>query len=219
MKLQPVAEHDHNPVASTDAERAQAAGEAGGTIGVVTPRPRDAVQRAQGHGVGVAVEMTEQAIQNGTHRVGHAGTVRRTCTLMHVTLGPARPLLGRVVVVAGEVSRLADEAEAAMTAGASVAVVSCTLGRTTPATVRFNADPRDPDAWERIAMHVEQHLGPVDEVVTDRESMAVVEAVFGTDLERRGRRPVAVINPTVVTDPAGTPPAAPARPRPVERHR
>ena len=119
------------------------------------------------------------------------------------------PLLGRVVVVAGDDPRLSAAAESALTAGASVAVVSQTLDRATGASVRFNADPRDPGAWERIAMHVEQHLGPVDAVYTDDDSRATVEGVFAADLARRGRDPVVVIGPD------GTLPATLPRPEPV----
>ena len=114
--------------------------------------------------------------------------------------------LGRVVVVAGDDPGLQQAAESALSAGAAVAIVSATLDRATAATVRFNADPRDRDAWERIAMHVEQHLGPVDAVYTDDDSRSAVEAVFATDLARRGRESVVVIRR------ADTPPAAPPRP-------
>lgn len=123
---------------------------------------------------------------------------------------------GRVVVVAGDDSRLAAAAAAALTVGARVAVVSRTLDGTTSATVRFNADARDPDAWERIAMHIEQHLGPVDGVITDDSARAVVDGVFATDLARRGRAPVHVLDdeeaPAVVTRLVGTPPATPSPP-------
>ena len=129
-------------------------------------------------------------------------------------------LLGRVVVVAGDDALLANAATAALAAGAKVAVISRALGDATAATVRFNADPRDPGAWERISMHVEQHLGPVDGVVTDEQSRPVVVDVFGADLARRGRAGVLVMQPgddprTLVTHLAGTPPATPSRPRPV----
>jgi hypothetical protein len=134
-------------------------------------------------------------------------------------------LVGRVFVIAGDEKKLALLAAEALHAEARVAVVSRTLPASTEATVRFTADPRDPDAWERIAMYVEQHLGPVDGVVTDEQSRVVVEAVFGPDLARRGRGAVRVVLPEDdvealvtqlgVTHPAGRPPAAPSRPRPV----
>jgi hypothetical protein len=127
-------------------------------------------------------------------------------------------LLGRVVVVAGADARLAAVAAAATAAQAQVAVVSTALAPSTDATVRFNADPCDPDAWERIAVHVEQHLGPVDGVVTDDAGRPAVEAVFAVDLARRGRPAVVVVRPdddveAVVTRLRDTPPARPSRPR------
>ena len=130
-----------------------------------------------------------------------------------------QPLLGRVLVVAGDNAGLTGVAAWALAAGAKVAVVSRTLERTTEATVRFNADPRDSGVWERIAMHVEQHLGPVDGVVTDDSSHATIDAVFGADLARRGRGGVLVVHSgddpdRVVTLLARTPPATPSRPRP-----
>jgi hypothetical protein len=133
---------------------------------------------------------------------------------LHMTL-----LLGRVVVVAGSDPHLADAADLALAGGALVAVISRSLRDETSATVRFNADPCDPDAWERIAMHVEQHLGPVDGVITDDPSRSVVEAVFGPDLARRRHGAVMVARPdddieALLTALADTPPAGPSRPRP-----
>ena len=131
----------------------------------------------------------------------------------------ATDLNGWVVVVAGEGGVLVDAARAIVSAGASVGVVSTSLDGETPCSVRFRADPGDPDAWGRIAMHIEQHLGPVDGVVTDAPSHQVVNEVFAVDLARRGRRPVIVVSPgesasAVVTVLFGTPPAAPSRPAP-----
>ena len=152
---------------------------------------------------------------------GRAERAHKTCGAGQT--GPVNQLVGRVVVVAGDDVRLAEAATAALTAGAKVAVVSRTLedaaeqlGR--EPTVRFRADPRDPDAWERIAMHVEQHLGPVDGVVTDEASHAVLDGVFGADLARRGRGDVVVVSDgddaaSLVTRLAGTPPATPSPPR------
>lgn len=130
----------------------------------------------------------------------------------------AETLLGRVVVVAGDDARLSDVASAALSADARVAVVSRALPASTVATVRFNADPRDPGAWERIAMHVEQHLGPVDGVVSDDASRSAVEEVFAADLLRRGRGAVVVVHrdadvDEIVTRLRGTPPTTPSRPR------
>jgi hypothetical protein len=130
----------------------------------------------------------------------------------------AETLLGRVVVVAGDDARLSDVASATLAADARVAVVSRALPAATAATVRFHADPRDPGAWERIAMHVEQHLGPIDGVVSDEASRSAVEKVFTADLRRRGRGAVVVVHrdadvDAIVTRLLGTPPTAPSRPR------
>lgn len=125
--------------------------------------------------------------------------------------------MGWVVVVAGEAIALGDVAREAVAAGASVGVVSASLDRETPATVRFRADPLDLDAWLRIGMHIEQHLGPIDAVVTDEATAGVMRQVFAADLSRRGRSPVSVVDPgadahDVVTALCGTPPAAPSPP-------
>jgi len=126
---------------------------------------------------------------------------------------------GWVVVVAGEDAALVNAARMSLGAGAAVGVVSRSLDDETPCSVRFRADPGDPDAWERIAMHIEQHLGPVDGVVTDASSYPVVDDVFGGDLARRARQPVVVVGPgesptAVLTALFGTLPAEPSRPAP-----
>jgi hypothetical protein len=133
-------------------------------------------------------------------------------------------MIGRVVVVAGEDTSLAGVAAAAVEAGASVAVVSRTLPDDVAATVRFRADPGDRAAWERVAMHVEQHLGPVDGVVGDRAHADVLAAVFAADLARRGHGAVVTMTggdepAAVLTRLRGTPPAAPARPPAGDRGR
>lgn len=122
---------------------------------------------------------------------------------------------GWVVVVAGNDASLGVMSGATMAAGAAVGLVSSELERDAPATVRFRADPGDPDAWWRIAMHIEQHLGPIDGVVTDPAAHHTVRAVFEADLRRRGRAPVIVVSPgdqpdLVLTALTGTPPAAPS---------
>src|SRR5947209_2791724 len=119
----------------------------------------------------MALEMVQKTVEDRTHRVAHAGTLRRNVQTARMDL---QRLLGRVVVVAGDAPELAEIAALAMNNGAAVAVVSAVLDVGTPASVRFRADARDRDAWERVAMHVEQHLGPVDGVVTDENSCAVV---------------------------------------------
>ena len=133
-------------------------------------------------------------------------------------------LLGRVVVVAGDAPELAEIAALAMNNGAAVAVVSAVLDVGTAASVRFRADARDRDAWERVAMHVEQHLGPVDGVVTDESSCAVVDGVFAADLARRGRDAVHVVRSqedvaAIVTHLADRPRAAPSPPPDAEPER
>jgi hypothetical protein len=105
----------------------------------------------------------------------------------------SQPLLGRVVVIAGRDPQLGPVAEAAARDGALVAVVGSTLPADPSVAVRFATDPADPAVWERVAMHVEQHLGPVDDVVTDAAAAAVVRAVFEPDLRRRGHGAVHVI--------------------------
>lgn len=130
-------------------------------------------------------------------------------------------LLGRVVVVAGEDATLAAVAAAAADAGASVGVVSRTLPDDVPATVRFRADPAAAATWDRVGMHVEQHLGPVDGVATDTIAQATVESVFGPDLVRRGHGDVVVVTPAesvaaLLSRMVDTRRAAPARPRDAE---
>jgi hypothetical protein len=158
--------------------------------------------------------MVEETVENGPHRVAHARTLRRNVQTAHVE---PQPLLGRVVVVAGDDPELADVAALAMHHGAAVAVVSTALDDTTTATVRFRADPKDGVVWERLAMHIEQHLGPVDGVATDESSYAVVAGVFAGDLARRGHGQVIAVRgtdavPDVVTRLCDTPPAAPSPP-------
>jgi len=132
-------------------------------------------------------------------------------------------VLGRVIVVAGEDPALEGVAAAAVAAGASVAVVSRTLPGDVPATVRFRADPADRGVWDRVAMHVEQHLGPVDGVATDAGHRSVIDAVFGADLARRGHGTIVTADgepaDALLTRLRGTPPATPVRPAAGDRDR
>jgi hypothetical protein len=149
---------------------------------------------------------------------------RTVCRDVHTAHVSHAPLSGRVVVVAGDAQALCAVAAAAVAAGALVAVVSRSLPDDTAATVRFRADPHDPGIWDRIGMHVEQHLGPVDGVATDAVTRAVVEQVFAADLARRGHGDVVTVSaeddvPLVVTRLCGTPPAAPAPPNADARDR
>ena len=160
-------------------------------------------------------------VQQSVEHSAHARTLMPKLQTVHVS---APDLNGWVVVVAGDDSALAAVARATLGAGATVGVVSTSLDDETPSAVRFRADPGDADAWERIAMHIEQHLGPVDGVVTDASSYQVVDGVFAADLSRRGRCPVVVIDPgespaAVVTALFGRPPAEPSRPATAEPDR
>jgi NAD(P)-dependent dehydrogenase (short-subunit alcohol dehydrogenase family) len=134
-------------------------------------------------------------------------------------MGPT--LQGRVIVIAGDETVLGAVARAALDAGAFVAVVSRTLPDDAATTVRFRADPDDRGMWDRVAMHVEQHLGPVDGVVTDSRHRAVVAAVFATDLSQRGHGGVVTVSPDESPDDVlirvdGTQRAAPAPPPAVD---
>ena len=95
--------------------------------------------------------------------------------------------------MAGTDARLVDAIRLMRTAGAVVALVSPDHAIDDVA-LRFRADPTEPEVWDRVAMHVEQHLGPVDGVVTDAGAAAVVTAVFAPDLRRRGHGQVVVVN-------------------------
>jgi hypothetical protein len=103
-------------------------------------------------------------------------------------------LLGRVYVVAGGEPGLVDVAAALVDAGAFVAFVAVELTAVSAHT-NFRADPGDPGVWERVAPYVEQRLGPVDGVVTDRATRPVVDAVFAADIRRRGHGDVVVVSP------------------------
>jgi NAD(P)-dependent dehydrogenase (short-subunit alcohol dehydrogenase family) len=103
-------------------------------------------------------------------------------------------LLGRVVVIAGSHPTFPDLVAALAGGGAFVALVSPAGGRSV-AHAGFNADPADPAVWERVAPHVEQRLGPVDLVVGDAGTVAVLEPVFRPDLLRRGHGDVVTADP------------------------
>ena len=125
-------------------------------------------------------------------------------------------MIGRVLVVAGEHPALTHVAEGAAASGAMVAVVSLTLGDVA-ATVRFRADPSDTGTWDRVLMHIEQHLGPVDGAATDVGCDDVVRALLVPDLDRRGHGDVVVVSHDsdardVLTRMAGTRRAAPPPP-------
>jgi len=133
-------------------------------------------------------------------------------------------MLGRIVVVAGETQALAVVAADAVAAGASVAVVSHTLSDDVPASLRFRANPADPAVWDRVAMHIEQHLGPVDGVATDEASYDVVSSVFAEDLVRRGHGAVVSVSDgdepsTTLTRLGCRPATTPPRPAAADRDR
>jgi hypothetical protein len=125
-------------------------------------------------------------------------------------------MTGRVLVVAGEHPALALVADVARASGALVAVVSRTLGDVA-ATVRFRADPSDEGTWDRVLMHIEQHLGPVDGAATDVDCNEVVRGLLVPDLDRRGHGDVVVVTGSsdareLLTRMVGTRQAAPSRP-------
>jgi hypothetical protein len=93
---------------------------------------------------------------------------------------------GRVVVVAGEHPLLPALCERLGAAGALVAFVAHAAQPGDGATLSFRADPGDAEVWQRIGMHIEQQLGPVDAVAADESCAPTVRDVFGPDLHRRG---------------------------------
>ena len=103
-------------------------------------------------------------------------------------------LTGRVVVVAGVAATVGPIAAALQDTGASVALVALAEVARTDVTVHVRADPSDADVWDRVSMHVEQHLGPVDAVVADASAEPLVRAVFAADLRRRGHGDVVVVH-------------------------
>jgi hypothetical protein len=128
----------------------------------------------------------------------------------------AEALHGRVFIVAGEHPALLAVAATAHAAGALVAVASLSLNDT-DAAVRFRSDAADPATWDRVLMHVEQHLGPVDGAATDEGCHDVVRQLLVPDLHRRGHGEVVVV--TAEDDPrdvlrrmTGTRRATPPRP-------
>lgn len=125
-------------------------------------------------------------------------------------------ITGRVLVVAGDDPILDDVVRVATDAGGRVAVVSAALSGDA-ATVRFRAAADDPAVWERVAMHVEQHLGPIDGVIADGNCLTTVTQVFEADLRRRRHGAVVVADATadpsaLVSHAVGTPPAARSQP-------
>ncbi|MBV9098348.1 MAG: hypothetical protein JO079_09845 [Frankiaceae bacterium] len=103
-------------------------------------------------------------------------------------------MTGRVVVVAGGAGAVGPIAAALQDTGASVALVALAEVARTDVTVHVRADPSDADVWDRVSMHVEQHLGPVDAVVADASAESLVRAVFAADLRRRGHGDVVVVH-------------------------
>lgn len=98
---------------------------------------------------------------------------------------------GHVVVVAGRHRQFADLVRALTADGALVAYVTAD-GFIDEAAASVRSDPSDPSVWDRIAPHVEQRLGPVDVVVADAGTAAVLETVFRADLVRRGHGDIVV---------------------------
>ena len=104
-------------------------------------------------------------------------------------------LTGRVVVVAGEATDVGPVAAALQSAGAQVALVAVATRARTDVTVHVRADPADPTVWDRVTMHVEQHLGPVDAAVADPRTAARARDALAADLRRRGHGDIVVVQP------------------------
>jgi hypothetical protein len=104
-------------------------------------------------------------------------------------------LTGRVVVVAGAEATVGPIAAALHDAGAMVALVAAAAVARTDVTVHVRTDPCEDGVWDRVVMHVEQHLGPVDAVVTDSSAAVHVRRAFAADLGRRGHGDVVVVGP------------------------
>jgi hypothetical protein len=118
-------------------------------------------------------------------------------------------LAGRVVVVAGADAVVGPIAAGLQQAGATVALVAAADAARSDVTVHIRTDPSYGPAWERITMHVEQHLGPVDAAVADESAAAAVTVALGADLVRRGHGGIVVVQPgddpdAVVRKVAGT---------------
>jgi hypothetical protein len=109
------------------------------------------------------------------------------------------PFAGRVFVVAGSSASLGVAADALTTAEALVAVVG-PVPLTTDAAAHFHADPTDAGVWERVVPHVEQRLGPIDGVLSDRAAQPVAERRVGPDLRRRGHGAVVVVDDGIDVD-------------------
>jgi hypothetical protein len=105
----------------------------------------------------------------------------------------AKPLAGRVVVVAGDADTVGPIASALYDAGAAVALVALADAARLNVTVHMRADPSRADVWDRVTMHVEQHLGPVDAAVADDSAALAMTAALAGDLERRGHGGVVVV--------------------------
>lgn len=98
-----------------------------------------------------------------------------------------------MVVVAGDEATVGPIAAALHATGALVALVARAPAARDDVTVHLRADPYDDGVWDRVAMHVEQHLGPVDAVVADASAVEPVRRAFAADLRRRGHGGVVVV--------------------------
>jgi NAD(P)-dependent dehydrogenase (short-subunit alcohol dehydrogenase family) len=67
--------------------------------------------------------------------------------------------------------------------------------------IGFTADASDPAAWQRIAPHVEQRLGPIDVAVAigSEPARRVVADALATDMAARSRGVIIEIGATVTT--------------------
>jgi hypothetical protein len=119
---------------------------------------------------------------------------------MGASVAPS-PFAGRVFVVAGSSAPLGAAADALTAAEALVAVVG-PVRLMTDAAAHFHADPTDGRVWERVVPHVEQRLGPIDGVLSDRAAQPIAEQRVGPDFRRRGHGAVVVVDDGIDVDDA-----------------
>ena len=89
VELDPVAQHDDDPVTRPHAECAQSAGELRCAIGVVPPGERRSIERSQRDGVRMAAQVPTKTVEHGAQIVGHAASSSSRSDAGHVTSHPA----------------------------------------------------------------------------------------------------------------------------------
>ncbi|HTR71393.1 MAG TPA: hypothetical protein VMH41_14355 [Mycobacteriales bacterium] len=121
-------------------------------------------------------------------------------------------LAGRTVVLAADRARASIAVEVARALAAQHARFACVIADRSALTAALaaaaaldvpalgvNADPALPSVWERVTPHTEQHLGPIDAVVTigtPRIRRPVASALL-PDMLARGRGVLIEIGPRV----------------------